>query len=56
MKCKHCGRLLIIKMGYVGAPLSQEREYFCQVCNINYKGIPSKGFLEEIPTFIKKEL
>lgn len=56
MKCKKCGQLLIIKISYIGAPVNREREYVCNACGIEYKGIPEKGYLEEIVPFVKKEL
>jgi len=54
MMCK-CGKSLNIKMTYVGTPVDREREYYC-ICGAIYKGIPSKGILEEVTTFTEKEL
>ena len=55
MNCKHCGKTLNIKMEFIGTPVNREREYFCS-CGAIYKGIPSEGKLEEITSFVKKEL
>jgi len=42
-------------MEYVGTPIDQERHYFCD-CGAMYKAIPSKGILEEVSSFVEKEL
>ncbi len=55
MNCKKCGKTLNVKMTYVGTPVDREREYYC-ICGAIYKGIPSKGILEEVTTFTEKEL
>lgn len=54
MYCK-CGKELMIKMEYIGTPINREREYYC-ICGAIYKGIPSKDELEEVKTFVDKEL
>lgn len=55
MFCKRCGKELNIRMFDVGMPVDQEREYYCN-CGAVFKGIPAKGTLEEVPTFVEKEL
>lgn len=55
MLCKKCGRQLNIYMQYIGTPVDREREYYCE-CGAIYKGIPAKGILEEVNTFVEKEL
>jgi hypothetical protein len=42
-------------MEYVGTPVDREREYYC-VCGAIYKCTPSKGQLEEVSSFVEKEL
>jgi hypothetical protein len=46
MDCKKCGRLLNIKMGFIGTPVNEPREYYC-ACGAEYIGVPSKGELTE---------
>lgn len=45
MICKHCGKELRVKMQYIGAPLTVEREYYCS-CGAVYKGVPGKELKE----------
>lgn len=44
--CPACGKDLFIDMRYLGAPLNEDREYYC-TCGKRYKGKPL-GKLKEI--------
>lgn len=45
MRCEKCGKELNIKMEYVGAPITIEREYYCS-CGAIYKGLPGQKLKE----------
>jgi hypothetical protein len=47
MNCLKCGKMLNIRMSFIGYPTNQPREYYCQ-CGAEFIGTPSTGEIKEI--------